>query len=105
VIDFSNFSTLPPIYTVVSVDTSGCASSCVVAAKLKNLGGTGIAVGPSTVSFVMTDPASNKVLGSCKATVQPDVGYNSTTTVSCTLSATATNAAVVTAAADNPGRG
>jgi hypothetical protein len=105
VIDFSNFSTLPPIYTVVSVDTSGCGSPCVVAAKLKNLGGTGTAVAPSTVTFTMTDPASTKVLGSCKATVQPDVGYNSTTSVSCTLGAASTNAAVVTATADNPGRG
>jgi hypothetical protein len=37
--------------------------------------------------------------------VQPDVGYNSTTTVSCTVSAQAVNAAVITATADNPGRG
>src|SRR4029077_16305479 len=30
VIDFSNLSTLMPIYTVLSVDTSGCGSPCVV---------------------------------------------------------------------------
>ncbi len=105
VIDFSNFSTLPPIYTVVSVDTSGCGSPCVVSAKLKNLGGTASALTPSTIKFTMTDPASGQTLGSCRATVQPDVGYNSTTTVSCTLDAAASSAAVVTATADNPGRG
>jgi hypothetical protein len=105
VIDFSNLSTLPPIYTVLSVDTSGCVSPCVVSAKLKNLGGTIAAVAPSTVTFTMTDPVSKQTLGSCTATVQPDVGYNSTTTVSCTISALPVNAAVVTATANNPGRG
>jgi hypothetical protein len=105
VIDFSNFSSLPPIYTVVTVDTSGCGSPCVVSAKLKNLGGTTPAVAPSTITFTMTDPASGQVLGSCHTTVQPDVGYNSTTTASCTLNAGARSAAVVTATADNPGRG
>lgn len=105
VINFSNLSTLPPIYTVVSVDASGCGSPCVVAAKLKNLGGTVGAIAPSTVTFTMTDPASKQTLGTCQAKVQPDVGYNSTTTVSCTVSAQAVNAAVITATADNPGRG
>jgi len=55
----------------------------------------------------MTDVASGQALGSCKATVQPDVGYNSTTTVSCTIGSVSSrqvNAAVVTAVADNPGR-
>lgn len=105
VIDFSNFSTLPPIYTVVSVDTSRCGSTCVVSAKLKNLGGNGLASAPSTVNFVMTAAGTTNVLGTCRATVQPDVGYNDTTTVSCTLPVAATNGAVVTATADNPGRG
>ena len=102
-IDFGNQSTLPPIYTVASVDTSRCASPCVVSATVKNLGGTTAAKAPSTVTFTMADSAGH-TLGSCQATVQPDVGYNSTTTVSCTISAQATNAAVVTAVADNPGR-
>src|SRR5258706_2155239 len=39
VIDFSNLSTLTPIYTVLSVDTSGCGSPCLVSASLQNLGG------------------------------------------------------------------
>jgi hypothetical protein len=39
--------------------------------------------------------------------VQTDVGYNSTTTVGCTIAGVSggqVNAAVVTAVADNPGR-
>src|SRR5216684_3540403 len=107
VIDFSNLSTLPPIYTVVSVDTSGCLSPCVVSALLKNLGGMTAAVAKSTVTFTMTDSVSKRVLGTCSTQVSPDVGYNATTTVTCTfanLDIQQANAATVTAAADNPGR-
>jgi len=105
VLNFSNLSTLPPIYTVVSVDTSTCASQCIVSAKLKNLGGATGARATSTVVFTMSDPVSKQVIGTCSATVQPDVGYNATTTVSCTINGRPVNAAVVTAVADNPGRG
>jgi len=108
VIDFSNLSTLPPIYTVLSVDTSGCASPCVVSAVLKNLGGMTGARAPSTITFTMTDTASRQAVGRCQTQVVPDVGYNATTTVSCTigdLSAQHSNAATVTATPDNPGRG
>lgn len=106
VIDFSNLSTLPPIYTVVSVDTSGCGSPCVVSALVKNLGGMQGAPAPSTITFTMTAAASGNVIGSCRAQVTPDVGYNATTTVSCTIgnqSGQQGNAAIVTAVADNPG--
>jgi hypothetical protein len=107
VIDFSNLSTLPPIYTVASVDTSQCGSPCVVSAQLKNLGGTTGALAPSTITFTMTDAASGSALAQCSAQVSPDVGYNGITTVSCTMSTTsgAPNAAIVTATANNPGRG
>jgi hypothetical protein len=107
VIDFSNLTTLPPIYTVVSVDTSRCASPCIVSAQLKNLGGLFGATAPSTVAFTMKASASGAVIGTCQAEVTPDVGYNATTTVSCTitLSGSFENAAVVTATATNPGRG
>lgn len=108
VIDFSNLSTLPPVYTVVSVDSTRCGSPCVVSATLKNLGGTTGALGPSIVTFTVTGAASGQVLGTCSAQVQPGVGYNSTTTVSCTLaglSGQADNAAIVTATPTNPGRG
>jgi hypothetical protein len=107
VIDFSNLSTLPPIYTVLSVDTSGCLSPCVVSALLKNLGGMTAAVARSTVTFTMTDSVSKRVLGTCSAQVTADVGYNATTTVTCTfanLDIQQANAATVTATADNPGR-
>lgn len=105
VIDFGNLSTLPPIYTVVSVDTSGCATPCVVSARLKNIGGVTGARAPSSVTFTMTDPTTKQVIGTCSATVQPDVGFNATTNVSCAMSGRPVNAAVVTATADNPGRG
>lgn len=108
VIDFSNLTTLPPIYTVVSVDTSGCGSPCVVSALLKNLGGLVGARAPSTITFAMTDTASRQMLGSCQARVVPDVAYNATTTVTCSIdnvTAQTSNAATVTATPDNPGRG
>ncbi len=108
VIDFSNLSTLPPIYTVVSVDTSGCTTPCPVTAVLKNLGGLTGASAPSKVTFTMTNAATQQAIGSCTATVQPDVGFNATTTVGCTingLTGLQVNAAIVTATADNPGRG
>ena len=105
-LNFADLSTLPPVYTVVSVDTSGCAFPCVVSASLKNLGGRGGAHAPSTVKFTMADPQTTSVLGMCQVMVQPDVGHSATTTVSCTIggvNGADHNAAVVTAAADNPG--
>ena len=107
VIDFSNLSTLPPIYTVVSVDTSRCGATCVVAAVIKNLGGKLGAQAPSTITFTMTDSATKLAVGTCNVQVVPDVGYNATKTVSCTISAASgqqANAAVVTATPTNPGR-
>ena len=108
VIDFSNLTTLPPIYTVVSVDNTGCASPCIVSALLKNLGGLVHAQAPSTITFTMTDTASRQVVGSCQTQVVPDVTYNATTTVTCSIdnvTAQQSNAATVTATPDNPGRG
>ena len=104
VINFSNLSTLPPIYRVTSIDTSACGSPCVVSAKLKNLGGTVGAKGHSTVTFTMSDPVSKQAVGTCTATVDSDVSYNSSTTVSCTIKAAPVNGAAVTATVENPGR-
>jgi hypothetical protein len=56
----------------------------------------------------MGDTASRQVLGSCQAPVVPDVPYNATITVSCTIDNVTTQqstAATVTATPDNPGRG
>lgn len=104
-IDFGNQSTLPPIYTVVSVDTSKCGSPCVVSATVKNLGGNAPAQQPSSVVFAMTGAVVSSVrLGGCVAVIQPDVGYNSTTTVSCTIDTAAQNAAYVTATPQNSSR-
>jgi hypothetical protein len=78
-----------------------------VSALLKNLGGMTAAVAKSTVTFTMTDSVSKRVLGNCSAQVSPDIGYNATTTVTCTfanLDLQQANAATVTATADNPGR-
>jgi len=108
VIDFSNLTTLPPIYTVVSVDTSACTSPCIVSALLKNLGGMTGARAPSVITFTMTDTASRQTVGTCQAQVMPDVAYNGTTTVKCTIDTSAaplSNAATVSAKADNPGSG
>jgi hypothetical protein len=106
VIDFSNLSTLPPIYQVESVDTSRCATPCLVSALLRNLGGLSGASAPSTVTFTMTSTGGD-LLGRCQADVTPDVGSNDTTTVSCTITNVSVtfNAAIVTASVDNPGRG
>jgi hypothetical protein len=104
VINFSNLSTLPPIYRVTSIDSSQCGSPCVVTANLKNLGGTVEAKAHSTVTFTMSDPVSKQALGSCSAMVQADVGYNSSTSVSCTINAKPVNGALVTATVENPGR-
>jgi hypothetical protein len=104
IINFSNLSTLPPIYRVTSIDTSACGSPCIVSAKLKNLGGTVGAKAHSTVTFTMSDPVSKQSVGTCKATIESDVGYNSSTTVSCTINARPVNGAPVTATVDNPGR-
>jgi hypothetical protein len=108
VIDFSNLSTLPPIYTVLSVDTSRCGSPCTASALLKNLGGLTGAHSPSVITFTMTDVASQQVVATCRVPVQPDVGYNATTTVACTfvdIAAQHGNAFSITAIPDNSGRG
>ena len=107
VIDFSNLSSLPPLYTVVLVDVSRCTpSACVVSAAIKNLGSTQPARAPSTISFVMKDNASGKTVGSCQVPVVPDVGFNATTTVQCTIAAAGATpgAETVTATPNNPGR-
>ena len=108
VIDFSNLSTLPPIYTVLSVNTAGCGAPCTVTALLKNLGGMTGAQGPSIITFTMTALASRQVVATCRTPVRPDVGYNATTTVTCTfddLGGQHGNALSITAVADNSGRG
>jgi hypothetical protein len=84
VLDFSDPSTLPPLYDVLSVDSSGCrsASSCVVAATVKNRTGLAGAPAQSTVTFNLSD-SGGKSIGTCSAGIAPDVANGATTTVSC----------------------
>lgn len=106
VVDFGNLSTLPPIYTVVSVDVSGCADVCVLAAVVRNLGGLKGAKAASRVRFTLTDAASGATVAGCTTAVAPDVGYNATTRVTCTILGVGPqqlNAGIVTATPDNPG--
>ena len=109
VIDFSDLSTLPPLYTVLAVDSSRCKAVCTVSASVKNLGGRQPAAGPSTVTFKLTDPSSGTLLGSCVATVAPDVGLGVVTTASCTIPGVGSGppftVAALTATPSNPGRG
>jgi hypothetical protein len=53
----------------------------------------------------MADPISTRTIGTCTASIQPDVAFNAETTVSCTINGQPVNAAIVTAVATNPGRG
>jgi hypothetical protein len=72
------------------------------------LGGMTGARARSTITFTMTDTASGQPVGRCQTPVAPDVGYNATVTVNCTIddvTAQHSNAATVTATPDNPGRG
>ena len=107
VIDFSDANTLPPLYKVVSVDTSRCEDPCIVSATVQNLGGLQHAAGPSIVTFTATG-ATGETLGTCEVKVIPDVPFSQTATVGCTipkLGSVDFNAARVTAAPINPGRG
>jgi hypothetical protein len=106
VINFADLSTLPPTYTVLSVDGSGCGSPCVVRAVVKNLGGKTGAKAPSSIRFDLADLVSGSSSGTCTATVVPDVDYNATTAVSCTIegvNGVGSGAAKVTATPINPG--
>jgi hypothetical protein len=106
VVDFADLSTLPPNYTVLSVDGSGCGSPCQVNASVKNLGGRTGAKARSTVTFEMTEVLSGKVLGKCTGTIAPDVDFNVTTTVSCIIDGVVSvpaGGAKVTATPTNPG--
>lgn len=78
----------------------------MLSALLKNIGGTSGARAPSVVTSTVTDPASGRVAGSCKAQIAPDVGYNATTTAGCAIADlnSQLNAGTVTATVDNPGR-
>jgi outer membrane lipoprotein-sorting protein len=79
-------STWPPLYTVTAINLDGCnADPCVVVATVQNGGGTKGAPAPSTVTFTATNQADNSDLGTCKATITPDVANAAKASVSCSI--------------------
>ena len=110
VVDKDNHSTWPPMYTRVSIEHSGCNDPCTLSAVYRNDGGTTGASAPSTVNFTLTSKADGSALGSCKATIQPDVANGQTVTESCSISSSAWtafnsvngNVYIYNAVVDNP---
>ncbi len=92
-------STFPPFYQVTAIDISGCTGDpCPVSATVQNEGGTKGAPAPSTVTFTATKDADSSTLGTCKATISPDVANAAKVTVSCSITGGAWTAFV-----NNPG--
>jgi hypothetical protein len=103
-------TTWPPFYVVTAVNLSGCTGDpCRVAATVQNNGGAKGASASSTVTFTATNDADKSVLGTCKATISPDIANGAKATVSCAISGGAWSAFVqnggnyhVDAEPDNP---
>ena len=110
VVDKDNRSTWPPMYTRVSIEHSRCDDPCILSAVYRNDGGTTGASAPSTITFTLTGKADGSALGSCKATIQPDVANGQRVTASCSISSSAWtafntvngNVYIYNAVADNP---
>jgi len=103
-------STFPPFYQVTAINLSRCnGDPCNVSATVQNSAGTKGASAPSTVTFTATNDADSSVLGTCKATISPDVANGAKATVSCAITGGAWTAFVqnggnfhVKAEPDNP---
>ena len=79
-------STFPPFYQVSAINLSRCnGDPCNVSATVQNSAGTKGASAPSTVTFTATNDADSSVLGTCKATVSPDVATGANATVGCSI--------------------
>ena len=106
VFDIDDPTTWPPLYSVVSVDASGCQHPCVARARLENKGGIVGGKKPSTVTFTITSSTGSKALGTCQAVVAPDVANGQTVTARCTISSSAWNNFygyyIIRAVPDNP---
>ena len=110
VVDKDNHATWPPMYTRVSIEHSGCNDPCTLSAVYRNDGGTTGASAPSTINFTLTSKADGSALGSCKATIQPDVANGQTVTEKCSISSSAWtafnnvngNVYIYNAVVDNP---
>lgn len=103
-------STFPPFYQVTAINISGCnGDPCRVAATVQNAAGTKGASAASTVTFTATNDADNSVLGTCKATISPDIANGAKANVGCSITGGAWTAFVqkggsyhVKAEPDNP---
>ncbi len=79
-------ATWPPYYVVTAINLGRCTGDpCTVSATVQNNGGAKGASAPSVVSFTLTNDADSSTLGTCKATVAPDVDNGKTATVSCSV--------------------
>jgi hypothetical protein len=84
VFQFDDPTTWPPYYVVTSVNLDHCnGDPCTVSATVQNNGGAKAATASSSVTFTLTNDAGGAVLGTCKATVSPDVANAAKATVSC----------------------
>lgn len=110
VLNLDDGSTWPPLYTVTAISLSRCdADPCNPSATVQNAGGTKGASAPSTVTFTATNDADSSVLGTCKATITPDLNNGQKTDVTCTITGGAWTAFVqnggsfhIKAEPDNP---
>jgi hypothetical protein len=89
VFDVDDMSTWPPLYTVIDVSNARCSVPCTLSAVLQNQGGLTGAPAPSSVTFTLKNHSNGSLLGSCKATISPDVAHGSKVTKSCTISSSA----------------
>jgi len=103
-------STFPPFYQVTAINLSRCnGDPCNVSATMQNMAGTKGATAPSTVTFTATKDADSSTLGTCKATVSPDLANGAKGDVGCAITGGAWTAFVqngggfhVKAEPDNP---
>ena len=103
-------TTWPPYYVVTSINLAGCdGDPCKVSATVQNNGGAKSAAAPSVVTFTATNDADSSTLGTCKATISPDIANNAKTNVGCSITGGAWTAFVqnggnfhVKADTDNP---
>lgn len=79
-------TTWPAYYVVTSINLDQCGSDpCTVSAAVQNNGGRASAPAPSIVTFTLTNDSGGAVVGTCKATITPDVANGKSSRVSCSV--------------------
>jgi hypothetical protein len=109
-LNLDDATTFPPFYQVTAINLSRCnGDPCNVAATVQNSAGTKGASAPSTVTFTATNDADSSTLGTCKATISPDIANGAKANVGCAITGGAWTAFVqnggsfhVKAEPDNP---